>query len=317
MTYAYDPELAPWASVLPRLDLSDIVEVRAQLRAILDQMPRPELPVGVTVRDLAVPGPAGAPEVAVRLYTPTGRSGPLPALLRIHGGGFVLGDLQVSHATCARTADEVGAVVVAVDYRLAPEHPFPAGVQDCYVVLRWMASEAGELGIDRTRIAIGGESAGAGLAAALTLMARDRGGPALCFQLLEIPELDDRLNTPSMSAYVDTPLWNRPAAELSWKYYLGGSAVDLSTADNPEYAAPARAADLSGLPPAYVTVSEFDPLRDEGLAYAQRLLQAGVSVELHCYPGTFHGSAVAAEAAVTKRMVAETSAALRRALNVG
>jgi acetyl esterase/lipase len=298
------------------MDLTDIVEVRAQLRAILDQMPRPELPVDVAVRDLAVPGPAGAPEVAVRVYTPTGRSGPLPALLHIHGGGFVLGDLQVSHAACARTADEVGAVVVAVDYRLAPEHPFPAGAHDCYAVLCWMAAEADKLGIDPTRIAIGGESAGAGLAAALTLMARDQGGPALCCQLLEIPELDDRLDTPSMAAYVDTPLWNRPAAELSWKYYLGGSAIDLSTADKPEYAAPARAADLSGLPPAYVSVSQFDPLRDEGIAYAQRLLQAGVSVELHCYPGTFHGSAVAAEAAVTKRMVSETTGALRRALRV-
>jgi acetyl esterase/lipase len=316
MTYAYDPELVPWASVLPKMDLSDIVEVRAQLRAVLDQMPPPELPVDVAVRDLAVPAPAGAPEVAARVYTPTRRGAPLPALLHIHGGGFVLGDLEVSHAACARTADEVGAVVVAVDYRLAPEYPFPAGVQDCYAVLRWMASDAEELGIDRTRIAVGGESAGAGLAAALTLMARDRGGPGLCFQLLEIPELDDRLDTPSMAAYVDTPMWNRPAAELSWKYYLGGSATDLSTVDKPEYAAPARAVDLSGLPPAYVSVSEFDPLRDEGLAYAQRLLQAGVSVELHCYPGTFHGSVVAAEAGVTKRMVAETSGALRRALRV-
>jgi acetyl esterase/lipase len=294
------------------MDLTDLAAVRTQLRGILDQMPQPEVPTNVTIRDLLVPGPTRAPDVHVRVYAPTDRDGPLPAYLHIHGGGFVVGDLDVSHADCARKAGEFGAVIVAVDYRLAPEHPFPAGVEDCYAALRWLAAQADELGVDSDRVAVGGESAGGGLAAAVALLARDRGGPALCFQLLQIPELDDRLDTPSMAAYVDTPMWNRPAAELSWKYYLGGR----SAVEQIQYAAPARASDLSGLPPAYLTVCEFDPLRDEGLDYAQRLLQAGVSVEVHCYPGTFHGSMVAQEAAVTKRMQADHRDALRRALRV-
>ena len=168
---------------------------------------------------------------------------------------------------------------------------------------------AADLGIDPARVGVGGDSAGGGLAASVALLARARGGPALRFQYLGIPELDDRLETVSMRAFVDTPLWNRPAAELSWKYYLSGE----STLDG-VHAAPARAADLSGLPPAFISTCEFDPLRDEGLDYAQRLLQAGVSVELHHYPGTFHGSGFVTDAAVTKRMIADMISAIRRAL---
>jgi acetyl esterase/lipase len=141
-----------------------------------------------------------------------------------------------------------------------------------------------------------GQSAGGGLAAALSLLARDRGGPSLCFQYLGIPELDDRLETPSMQQFVDTPMWNRPNAVLSWRYYLGHDA----DGEVSPYAAPARAADLSGLPPAYVSTMEFDPLRDEGILYALGLLQAGVTVDLHQYPGTFHGSAMVPTAAVSR-----------------
>ncbi|HEY4022638.1 MAG TPA: alpha/beta hydrolase [Pseudonocardiaceae bacterium] len=317
MSYAYDPELAPWATMLPQTDLSDVAAMRATVLANACRVPVQEMPADIAIRDVAVPGPAGAPEVPVRVYAPTGRREPQPAVLYIHGGGFVIGNLGLSDAECAWTADHIGGVVVAVDYRLAPEHPFPAGVEDCYAALRWMADQADELGIDRTRIAVTGRSSGGGLSAAVALLTRDRGGPALCFQLLDIPELDDRLDTPSMHTYVDTPMWSRSAAEFSWKYYLSGSIVDTSTVDVLQYAAPARATDLSGLPPAYVTVCEFDPLRDEGLSYAQRLLQAGVSVELHCYPGTFHGSTIALEAAVTKRMLADRKDALRRGLRVG
>jgi acetyl esterase/lipase len=207
-------------------------------------------------------------------------------------------------------AGEVGAVVVSVDYRLAPEHPFPAGVEDCYAALAWLAAHAAELGVDPARIAVAGQSAGGGLAAATALLARDRGGPALCFQLLEIPELDDRLDTPSMRAFTDTPLWNRPNAVWSWKHYLGASHAGEPSA----YAAPARAKDLAGLPPAYVSTMEFDPLRDEGILYALRLLQAGVPVELHSYPGTFHGSALLPGAKVSQRGAREVMEALRHAL---
>jgi acetyl esterase/lipase len=199
---------------------------------------------------------------------------------------------------------------VSVEYRLAPEHPFPAGVEDCYAALSWTAANAAALGVDARRIAVAGQSAGGGLAAATALLARDRGGPALCFQLLEIPELDDRLDTPSMLAFDDTPLWNRPSAVWSWKHYLG---PDHGGEVSP-YAAPARAQDVSGLPPAYVSTMELDPLRDEGILYALRMLQAGVPVELHSYPGTFHGSALIPAAAVSQRNAREVLDALRRAI---
>jgi acetyl esterase/lipase len=195
---------------------------------------------------------------------------------------------------------------------LAPEHPFPAGLEDCYVALVWLHENAKELGVDTTRVAVNGGSAGGGLAAGLALLARDRGGPAICFQYLGIPELDDRLDTPSMQRFTDTPMWARPSAEVSWKWYLG----ENHDGEVSSYAAPARAVDLSGLPPAYVSTQEFDPLRDEGIIYALRLLQAGVSVELHSFPGTFHGSGIVTTAAVTRREQAEKFAVLRRALGV-
>ena len=216
-------------------------------------------------------------------------------------------------ALCDSVAAEFPAVVVSVNYRLAPEDPFPAGVEDCYAGLKWMADNAAELGIDPERIAIGGQSAGGGLAAATALLARDRGGPALCFQLLDIPELDDRLETPSMQQFIDTPLWNRPNAIRSWSWYLGSDDAPGSD-DVSYYAAPARCEDLSGLPPTFVAVMEFDPLRDEGLTYAMRLLEAGVSTELHAYPGTFHGSALVTTAEVSKRQARDSFDALKRAL---
>jgi acetyl esterase/lipase len=201
---------------------------------------------------------------------------------------------------------------VSVEYRLAPEHPFPAGVEDCYAALRWLADNAGALGADPGRLAVAGTSAGGGLAAAVALMARDRGGPALRLQVLSIPELDDRLQTPSMTTFIDTPLWNRPNAVLSWSFYLGREADAAPGDDVSPYAAPARATDLRGLPPAYVATAELDPLRDEGIAYASALMHAGVPVELHQFPGTFHGSALVSTASVSCRQQAELLDALRR-----
>jgi acetyl esterase/lipase len=206
---------------------------------------------------------------------------------------------------------DTGAVVVSVEYRLAPEHPFPAGLHDCFAALTFVADAALELGVDQERIAIVGTSAGGGLSAATALMARDRGGPALCFQMLHIPELDDRLETHSMQTFVDSPIWNRPLAVQSWQAYLGADANEVSP-----YAAPARAEDLAGLPPAYISTAENDPLRDEGILYALRLLQAGVSVELHQFPGTFHGSALVTTAEISKRAQRESATVLRRALNL-
>jgi acetyl esterase/lipase len=310
VAYPYDPELAPWISMLPSMAFDDIEAIRNSDESLLDHLPPYDPPVPLTVRDVVVPG---EPDVPVRVYSPVGQDGPLPGVFYIHGGGFILGNIDMFDNDAKRIAAEVGAVVVSVDYRLAPENPFPAGVDDCYAALVWTAESATELGIDPTRLAVGGESAGGGLAAAMALLARDRGGPALCFQYLGIPELDDRLDTPSMLAYVDTPLWHRPAAEFSWDSYLGKGV--RGTGGVSPYAAPARADDLSGLPPAFVTTCQFDPLRDEGINYAQRLAQANVLTELVLYPGTFHGSGFISQAAITQRMAADQVAVLRRALH--
>ena len=311
----YDPAFRDLLPVLPvTQDLSTAEKVRAARNSTerLAMFSPPPDRDDVTKEDLRVPGPKNASDVLVRVYRPKAPAGaPRPGVFEIHGGGFLMGDIAMMDPWCQRVAAEIDAVVVSVEYRLAPEHPFPAGVEDCYAALVWTATEAKRLGIDPDRIAIAGQSAGGGLAAATALLARDRGGPNLCFQLLEIPELDDRLDTPSMLAFTDTPLWNRPNAVWSWKHYLG---PDHEGEVSP-YAAPARAQNLAGLPPAYISTMEFDPLRDEGILYGLRLLQAGVSVELHSYPGTFHGSALLPSAEVSRRNMDEVFGVLKRRLH--
>ncbi|MCE3552732.1 alpha/beta hydrolase [Pseudonocardia sp. RS11V-5] len=308
MTYRFDPELAPWIPMMPTFDITDPVAARAELAEQVRQVPQYTPSQPLVIEDRTLPAPGGAPDVPVRIYTPARRPAPLSGLLFLHGGGFVVGGMDGEDGRAQEIAAEADVVVVSVEYRLAPEHPFPAGLDDCYLALCWFAAHAPELGVDPRRIGVGGGSAGAGLSAAVALLARDRGGPALRMQYLSIPELDDRLDSHSMTLYTDTPIWNRPNAELSWRYYLDGQ-------EPTQYAAPARAADLRGLPAAYVDVCEFDPLRDEGIAYAQRLSQAGVPVELHLFPGTFHGSSLVTEATVSRRMAAESLTAIRRLLH--
>ncbi|MBK5289793.1 MAG: alpha/beta hydrolase [Acidimicrobiia bacterium] len=310
MTYAFDPELAPLVELLPAGDLTDVDAARAGIAALIAPLNDGVDTAGIDVSDDAVIG-TDAPPVTIRVYAPSGPApdGGRPALLDIHGGGFVVGSIDMEHAFATQVARELDAVVVVPEYRLAPEHPFPAGLDDCYATLTWIHERAAALGIDPARIGVGGQSAGGGLAAATALLARDRGGPALCFQFLGIPELDHRLTTTSMQTFVDTPLWHRANAVLSWQYYLGMGATEVSP-----YASPAIATDLAGLPPAYVSTMEFDPLRDEGIVYALRMMEAGVSVELHSYPGTFHGSAMIPTAEVSRRGHAEVVDALRRGL---
>jgi acetyl esterase/lipase len=309
---AYDRDFAPLLPSLPTVqDFSSAEKIQAarEMRGMM-LAPPPDR-ADVVKADYLVPGPSGAPDVPVRVYTPKAPArAPRGCVLEIHGGGFMMGNVAMMDPWCQKLAAELDAVVASVEYRLAPEHPFPAGVEDCYAALCWTARGAARLGVDASRIAIAGQSAGGGIAAGTALMARDRGFPALCFQLLEIPELDDRLDTPSMLAFQDTPLWNRPNAVWSWKHYLGPK----HQGEVSPYAAPSRAKDLSGLPPAYVSTMEFDPLRDEGILYALRMLQAGVPVELHSYPGTFHGSGLVPSAAVSQRGAREVTDALRRAL---
>jgi acetyl esterase len=309
-----DPELAALVEFLPKIGLDDVVAARASFEEIVSMLVV-EIPgvEALDISDITVPGTDGDPDVGVRLYVPRERSGPVPGIVTIHGGGFVIGSIAAEHAGSAMTALATGAVVVAVEYRLAPEHPFPAGLHDCYAALTYLYQHADELGVDPERLALTGASAGGGLAAATALLARDRAGPPVCFQMLHIPELDDRLETPSMQAFTDTPLWNQPLAVKSWQYYLG---PDADPDDVSPYAAPARASDLSGLPPAYISTAEMDPLRDEGILYGLRLLQAGVSVELHHFPGTFHGSALVTSAAISQRSQKESMGVLRRALRI-
>jgi acetyl esterase len=314
MNHPYDPELAPWAPAFAQLSFADVPAARAGEAELIAALPPYDPPVPLDVDELQVPGPDGAPEVRVRRYQPADHDGQLPALVYIHGGGFVVGSLELYDADCRRIAAEVGAVVFSVDYRLAPEHPFPAGLEDCYATLVWVAENAGELGVDPERIAVGGESAGGGLTAGVALLARDRGGPRLCLQVLGIPELDDRLETESMrSLGVGTPITTIENGEISWDSYLG-AGVRGTDAVSP-YAAPTRATDLAGLPPAFVTAYEFDALRDEGIAYAQRLMTAGVSTELHVYPGAFHACTWLSHVEICQRILGDLIGALRRRLH--
>ncbi len=309
--YAFDDDFKEVLPALPTVVDFSTVEKIQRIRAQRAALPGGKDRDDVVKEDRSVPGQEGAPEVPVRIYRPVvAKEGLASCVVEIHGGGFMMGSIDSMDPWCQQVAAKVGCVVVSVEYRLAPENPFPAGLDDCYAVLCWTAVHAAELGVDPGRIAIAGQSAGGGLAAATALLARDRKGPALCFQLLEIPELDDRLETNSMKAFVDTPLWNRPNAEWSWRHYLGPD----HQGDVSPYAAPARATDLTHLPPAYVSAMEFDPLRDEGILYAMRMLEAGVSVELHTFPGTFHGSSQFPHADASMRNFKETIGTLKRRL---
>lgn len=296
-----DPDLVEVAALIPDTDttLDDVPAAREMLAAMLPEPPDPE---GVDVQDVeltAYDSPA-----SVRVFRPSRATGSLPAIVHMHGGGFCMGGVDMEAPVSAELARELGAVVVSVEYRLAPEHPYPAGFDDCYAALRFTADLDG---VDTDRIAVYGVSAGGALAAAVALAARDRNGPRVCFQALDVPVLDDRLETASMRSGDGTPMWTRTQAEKSWEMYLAGNPAD-------SYAAPARADDLAGLPPAYIVACELDPLRDEAIEYALRMLRSGVSVELHTFPGTFHGSAIVQGAPVVTRMHDEKLGALRRAL---
>ncbi|MCP5026990.1 MAG: alpha/beta hydrolase [Actinomycetia bacterium] len=293
------------------LALDDIVETRTQLAELRKAEPLPE---GVTTEDMMVTGPEGDTEVMVRVYRPAELAPNAPALYWIHGGGLVLGNVQMNDNSCATIADNLGVLVASVEYRLAPEHPYPAPLEDCYAGLKWLHGSVDELGVDIDRIAIGGASAGGNLAAGLALLARDRAEIPVCFQLLVYPMLDDRNTTPSSHAITDPKVWNRHANLVGWNSYLEGRA---GADDVPTYAAPARATDLAGLPPAYIPVGDLDLFLDEDVDYATRLMAAGVPVELHVYPGAFHGSnGFVPWAELSRRWVADEHAALARAFGL-
>ncbi|WP_203338371.1 alpha/beta hydrolase [Nocardioides limicola] len=260
---------------------------------------------GVTVTEHTVPG--GPPVV---VHDPVGRVVPTGAVLWLHGGGMFMGSAVSNNDYCGWLAEQLGAVVIAVDYRLAPEHPFPAAVEDCDAALRWAVDQAETLGIDASRIAIAGASAGGLLAASTCLLVRERGGVAPCFQLLRYPGLDPR--TRERRWWRQRWVWTGRSTAYAWRCYLGGRALD----ELPAYAAPALAADLSGLPPAWIGVGSDDLFLAEDTAYARALAEAGVPVELDVEPGMYHGAdGVAGDAAAMIAFRAREVAALRTALS--
>jgi acetyl esterase/lipase len=287
--------------------IPDIVQRRAAVEGMMGAIEVPEN-LNVAKEDRTIPGPDGEPDITVRIYRPVNASGTLPGIYYIHGGGMILGNIAGEDVNATMICDQVGAVVASVEYRLAPEHPHPAPVEDCYAGLVWMVESAAELGIDPQRLAIYGGSAGGGLTIGTVLLARDRGGPALSFMMPIYPMIDDRNETPSSNEITDIGIWDRAGNIEAWAWYLGGEKAD-------QYAAPASAEDLSGLPPAFIDVGTVDLFRDEDIAFAQRLMQAGIPTELHVNPGSYHASETfAPEAALSKRIWATRIDALKRAL---
>ena len=286
----------------------DIVQRRATVEAMLSGIEVPDNP-NVSKEDRTIPGPEGEPDITVRVYRPVNATGELPGIYFIHGGGMILGSVEGEDATATLICDQTNALVVSVEYRLSPEHPHPAPVEDCYAGLVWMAKNATELGFDPDRLAIYGASAGGGLTIATALLARDRGGPALTFMMPIYPMIDDTNTTASSDEIVDIGIWDRAGNIEAWAWYLGGKPAD-------QYAAPARASDLTGLPPAFIDVGTVDLFRDEDIAFAQRLMAAGVPTELHVHPGSYHAAETfAADAALSRRIWSMRLDALRRALS--
>jgi len=302
----FDPELAAaltlLAEYIPHEFTLDMIPAMRQRFAAMATATVPDEGLSrggaFEITERLVPGPAGAPEISLLIGRPAGATAPVPAIYNIHGGGMIIGDNRTGLPQVLEWAEELHAAVISVEYRLAPETPHPGPVEDCYAGLAWTAANADELGIDPDRIALAGASAGGGLAAAVALLARDRGGPPLIAQLLQCPMLDDRNDTPSARQMAGLGIWDRASNEAGWTALLGAArgGPDVSP-----YAAPARAADLSGLPPAFIDVGSAETFRDEAVTYASRIWQAGGVAELHVWPGGFHGFAgMAPQAAVSR-----------------
>jgi acetyl esterase/lipase len=309
-----DPEIAEIFPHLPVLDLTDIATARTTM---MDMLAAAQAGArhrqDVVYADHLVPGLNGAPQVRVRLYRSAGHPGPVPCLYWIHGGGHVLGQIEQDDLMMEHIVEAVGCAAVSVEWRRPPEHPFPAPMDDCYAGLTWAYTNAAELGLDPERIAIGGASSGGGSAAGLALLARDRGEVPVCFQLLVYPMLDDRNVTPASQAVTEPKVWNRQSNLIGWRSYVGDA---VGTDQVSPYAAPTRAANLAGLPPAYLPVGDLDLFIDEDIEYAQRLQQADVPTELHVYPGGIHGFDLLAPASgLARRFVRDRDDALRRAFS--
>ncbi len=306
-----DPAIKPLLDAMaanpgPALEEMDPVAARGFFEQTSSAIPAAEEVELPFVEDRAIPGPGG--EIPVRVYRPE-VEGTLPALVYFHGGGWVIGGLDTHDGTCRLLSRDAGCVVVSVDYRLAPEHRYPAAADDCYAATRWVSEHAAEIGANPDRIAVGGDSAGGNLAAAVSLMSRDRGAPALAFQLLIYPVTDADF---TRGSYVDNAE-GYFLTTASMKWFWGHYVPDQAARAEP-YCAPIHAKDLAGLPPALVLTAEFDPLRDEGEAFAARLQQADVATTLTRYDGMIHGFfSMTGLAPAALEAVSESVAALRAA----
>jgi acetyl esterase/lipase len=297
-------------AVAPTVALEDIPVGRALYVA---SQPEPDLRQGrIERQEHTVPGPEGGPPLALTVFRPVGITGPLPGLCFLHAGGMIIGDRFTGIEMALDWVDELHVVVATVEYRLAPEHQYPAPLEDCYAGLVWMADNSSMLGIDPDRLLVVGGSAGGGLAAATSILARDRGGPSIRAQMLLCPMLDDRNQSVSSHQYVGVGVWDRRNNEMGWKALLGdtygGPAVS-------PYAAPARLEHFSDLPEAFIDVGSAEVFRDEAVAYASRLWEAGVQAELHVWAGGFHGfTGSVPDAEISREALASQRSWLKRVL---
>lgn len=306
-----DRDLRPFLDLFPTTVLSQetLIEMRAR-DAVFPVDPDSVERVALTRRP--VPGPAGAPEVDVLIYRPKAAAGPLPCIFHVHGGGYVggtAGQMEFMHRPMAH---DLGCMIISVEYRLAPETRFPGAVEDSYAALAWVNANAAELGVDKARIGVMGESAGGGLAAALALLVRDRGEYSFAFQHLIYPMIDDRTCVdPEPHPYVGEFIWTPHNNRFGWAALLG---VEPGSDGVSPYAAAARAESVEGLPPTFISTGALDLFLEEDLEYARRLMRAGVPVELHVYPGAFHAFDIMPGVAVSDQARRDSAAALKRAL---
>lgn len=316
----FDPELVPVIEMLTSVRPPDayradtIVEMRRPVPGVEKPTDEALSRDGTyTVEERSVPGPPGDPDISLLICRPRHAASPTPALYHVHGGGMIIEDNRFGLVEMVDLVEPLGMAVVSVEYRLAPETPHPGPVEDCYAGLVWLSEHAEELAIDPRRIVVGGASAGGGLAAGVTLLARDRRGPAVLAQLLLSPMLDDRNDSPSAWQMRGAGIWDRSSNATGWTALLG-DGVPGGPHVSP-YAAPSRATDLSGLPATFIDVGSAETFRDEDVAFASRLWQAGGRAELHVWPGGFHGFDVVAPRSVLARdAVAARAAWLRRQL---
>jgi acetyl esterase/lipase len=308
-----EPESLRFIEQLPRFTFSRerLPELRALPKKLFSDMKMTPVP-GVTMRRAVAPGLEGGPEVPLLVYLPERQAAPRSALLHIHGGGYVVGDAESERVWSEWLAAELGCVVVAPDYRLAPETPHPGPIMDCYAGLKWLHDQAALLAVDRKRLGVYGASAGGGLAAAVALLARDRQEIPLCCQCLQCPMLDDRTAvTADPNLFAGEYAWTPADNYFGWASLLGH---EPGLPDVSPYASPARAADVAGLPATFIWVGALDLFVDENIEYARRLIRAGVPTELRVYPGVTHGNVLVADAPSTRANRADTVAALKRVL---